>query len=412
MNLNEQTTWTRNKKYLFLVIFIYFILYSFPFPIDAFVSIIQRFMNWMAELSGLKGLTTFTNGSGDTTYNWLLIPVKLFFAFLFAFPFMYFKKEDQTYTRLNELLILLIRYFLIYMMLRYGFGKVIQAQFPYPRLSRLMQPFGESSPMGLAWTFIGSSKGYNIFTGSCEVVAAFLLLFRRTKTFGALFAMTVCFTIFVMNLCYDIPVKLLSFHLFVYATFVACDDYKRLIGFFFTNQKVEPYQMKSYFAGHKRYKYIVAFKYFFLIFVMYKNFKTVYDRDNANIKERKFALYGIHNIAYKTVNNDTIPLLYKSEHWKNLIVNADTRAFVHLLNDSTVRYTFKIDSLKHKINFTSAPDTLQKYSFAYTYKNKKLRLEGKMKNDNIVMVFNRKDESKFLLNSRGFHWINEEPFNR
>jgi hypothetical protein len=448
MNSTNQILWSKSKKFWFLIIFFYFAFFSFPFPLDALMGVIQRFLTWVGELSGIKMLTTvndgidtffgywedlwkwlipaisthilhiakpitvFTNGSGDTTFDWLMMSVKFVFAILFAFTFLKINKSEELYSRLYNLLILVIRYYLIFIMLRYGFAKVVQTQFPQPRLTRLMQPYGESSPMGLAWTFIGSSKGYSFFTGTCEVVAAFLLFFRRTKTFGALFTMTVCFTIFVMNLCYDIPVKLFSFHLFLLATFIACDDFSRLIGFFFTNQKVEPYEMKSYFEGHSKFKYLTGLKYFLLGFWVYTNYTGSIKRDIANAEEKKFSLYGIHNIAYRTINNDTIPLLYKSESWKNLIINTESRGAVQLLNDSTQRFTFKVDSIKRTIDFKGYTDTLQKYNFKYTYKNKSLRLEGKMKNDNVVMGFNRKDETKFLLNSRGFHWVNEEPYNR
>lgn len=39
-------------------------------------------------------------------------------------------------------------------------------------------------------------------------------------------------------------------------------------------------------------------------------------------------------------------------------------------------------------------------------------LNGKMQDHEIRAKFRRRDEKKFLLTSRGFHWINEYPFNR
>jgi hypothetical protein len=43
---------------------------------------------------------------------------------------------------------MLVRYFLGTVLLLYGFAKVWKAQFPAPDAIRLLQPFGEASPMG------------------------------------------------------------------------------------------------------------------------------------------------------------------------------------------------------------------------------------------------------------------------
>ena|GEM_PF-5392919 len=38
-----------------------------------------------------------------------------------------------------------------------------QIPVPSPTLDRLVQPFGDASPMGLVWTFMGASTAYPIF---------------------------------------------------------------------------------------------------------------------------------------------------------------------------------------------------------------------------------------------------------
>jgi hypothetical protein len=63
---------------------------------------------------------------------------------------------------------------------------------------------------------IGYSKPFEIFTGVCECLAGLLLIFRATSTLGAFVATTVFLNVMVMNLAYNIPVKLFSTHLFVF----------------------------------------------------------------------------------------------------------------------------------------------------------------------------------------------------
>jgi hypothetical protein len=69
-------------------------------------------------------------------------------------------RKRRNYTRLHEWLRVYVRFALGVTMIGYGSYKVIQSQFPPPSLDRLLQPFGDASPMGLLWTFMGASGSY------------------------------------------------------------------------------------------------------------------------------------------------------------------------------------------------------------------------------------------------------------
>ena len=76
----------------------------------------------------------------------------------------------------------------VFTLLSYGTIKIIQTQFPFPSFDRLLERYGDSSPMGLLWTFMGYSRPYNFLAGACEASGGLLLFFRRTTTLGALVA--------------------------------------------------------------------------------------------------------------------------------------------------------------------------------------------------------------------------------
>ena len=63
--------------------------------------------------------------------------------------------------------------------------------------------------MGLAWTFLGFSKGYNLFMGVAELMAG-LLLFRRTVAIGAIITLMTTANVMAVNYFYDVPVKIVS----------------------------------------------------------------------------------------------------------------------------------------------------------------------------------------------------------
>ena len=83
------------------------------------------------------------------------------------------------------------------------------------------------------------------------------------------------------------------------------------------------------------------------------------------------------------------------------------------MNDSTHSYAFKVDTLKRTIIMNSYTDTLNKYVFTYSKPKKdSLLIKGTYKKNTLMIGLHREDENKFLLVKRGFHWINEYPFNR
>jgi hypothetical protein len=72
-----------------------------------------------------------------------------------------------------------------------------------------------------------------------------------------------------------------------------------------------------------------------------------------------------------------------------------------------------IDTAKRKIVMYRFTDTLNKYHFSYSKPAKdSLCLVGTFKKDSVKIMFHRDDVNKFLLVRRGFHWINEYPYNR
>ena len=92
-------------------------------------------------------------------------------------------RRRNNYQRLLYWFTVVVRYYLAFMLINYGSIKVFKAQFAAPNVYRLSETYGQSSPMGLAWTFLGFSKGFNYFMGFAEVIGGLLLLIRKTKTF-------------------------------------------------------------------------------------------------------------------------------------------------------------------------------------------------------------------------------------
>lgn len=95
-------------------------------------------------------------------------------------------------------------------LLKYGIDKIFRTQFPEPESNILFTRLGSLDKDILFWSTIGTSKMYNIITGSIEIFSGILLLFKRSQFLGLLFAM-ICFSqILIINISFDISVKFFS----------------------------------------------------------------------------------------------------------------------------------------------------------------------------------------------------------
>ena len=178
-------------------------------------------------------------GSGDTWADYVLSFDLLVISALATIVWSLLDRRRLAYPRLLDALRTLVRVVLGTTLVFYGLAKVFWTQFPPPDGESLLRAYGDSSPMGLLWTFMGYSYGYNLFTGIVECLGV-LLFWRRTALLGALVAAATMTQVFVLNLCFDVPVKLYSLHLLLMAVWLTLPDLRRLADFFLFHRAVVP----------------------------------------------------------------------------------------------------------------------------------------------------------------------------
>lgn len=414
LSLEPKANWSNFSKIVFRLVFSYFVLYIF---LTFFGSLFQAPIRWFGDI--LLGINydyeVSGYGSGDHTFAYLKLLSSLLYVLIITFIWSIIDRKRQSYNGLFYWFIVLIRIYLIYFMLIYGFAKVFKSQFPYPSLSRMLQPLGEFSPMGLAWTYMGYSNGFNIFTGLLEVIAGLLLIPKRTQTLGALMVAGVMTHVAAMNFMFDIPVKIFSVHLVAMAFLIFSTDAKRFLNVFVLNKSTKPY---NYFRPNKEplYNKITFWmKAVLLVLVLL----MIVPRGLSSFKKwgdnrEKPYLHGIWETTYFIKNSDTLaPLITDSERWRYLIIDYKDRATIKTMTDEKQAFNFIIDSTKKKVSvFKRDTDSLIN-NFNFKNPNKYiLEIDGVIDNDTLHIIFNKIDHEAFQLNSRGFNWINEKPFNR
>ncbi len=84
-----------------------------------------------------------------------------------------------------------------------------------------------------------------------------------------------------------------------------------------------------------------------------------------------------------------------------------------MMDDSAHIYSTEYNEAKSSVTISGDPDKSKKNTFTYTRPdNQHVILQGTLFGDPLAVKLKRIDPSKFLLVNRGFHWINERPFNR
>jgi hypothetical protein len=423
-----EAPWSFLKKYSFRLSFVLLVLFitfdnngAFPYfgiLLQPLTSLMHQVIPWFSSnIVGYKyDYTIFTNGSGDTSYDYILLLFIALLSLIVATIWSIIDHKRKNYAKLYYWLLVLIRCYVAFTLLNYGMFKVIKLQFPSPYLTRLTQAYGDSSPMGLAWTFLGYSKGYNIFMGIIEV-SSILLLFRRTMIIGAFLSLAASVHVMSMNYFYDVPVKILSTALVVMCLFILAPYLKKITQFFLTGNAVSlqiieapVYQKKWVFYTLYAFKYLIIIVFSFTLINETLKMSKQYGEAAA-----KPPLYGIYEIEKFTINKvDLPPLITDSIRWRELIIQRIDKARVKTMNDSTKNVTFTVDTLKKQIKFNDSPaDTSKQRILKYNLlAGNRMSLNGFIHKDSIDIILKKVDLKKYKLINRKFNWINEYPYNR
>jgi uncharacterized membrane protein YphA (DoxX/SURF4 family) len=354
-------------------------------------------------------------GSGDRTFDCVLVFCLLVIAGTGTIIWSVLDRHRLNYVTLHKWFRLIVRFCLAGQMITYGFSKVIPLQMPFPYLTRLLTPYGNFSPMGVLWSSIGASTSYEIFAGCAELLGGILLLLPRTTTIGALVCMADMTQVFALNMTYDVPVKNLSFHLFLIAFFLVSPDLKRLINFFFLNRTAEPSTQLPVFARPRANRIALIAQLIFglwlLVMNAYVDYLNWYEYGDGRTKS---PLYGIWEVDRQTIDGQfRSPLLTDSGRWRRVIFDFPSRVAFQRIDDSFARYGASIDVNAKTMALTS--DTDKNWKGAYTFDRPaadQLVLDGEVDGHRTHLQLRLVDIRSFLLVSRGFHWIQEGPFNR
>ena len=190
-----------------------FLIPGLSFPDLATLWPMSQITIWTAEhVFGVAPPLVYIKAT-DTTFLWVQTFCLLVFAMVATGIWSILDRRREDYVLLHKWFRFFIRFALASQMFDYGMAKVIPTQMPFPSLTTLVEPLGNLSLQGLPlWiSSIGASTAYEIFTGCAEVLGGLLLLVPSTTMFGAMVCLAELAQVFLLNMTYDVGVKLVAF---------------------------------------------------------------------------------------------------------------------------------------------------------------------------------------------------------
>ncbi|HME36084.1 MAG TPA: hypothetical protein VKF84_12680 [Candidatus Sulfotelmatobacter sp.] len=355
------------------------------------------------------------SGSQDDMFGWVLAFCLLVISVPATGIWSILDRRRENYVTLHKWFRLFIRFSLAGLMLSYGMFKVIPVQMPFPPLARLVKYFGDFSPMGVLWSSMGAAPAYEIFTGCAEVFGGLLLIVPRTAMLGALVCLAEMIQVFVLNMTYDVPVKLFTFHFILLALFLLAPDLPRLINFFFLNRTTAPPAQAQLFSTRRANRIALTVQILFGLWLVGMN---AYGERQSWYKygggQPKSPLYGIWEVDQQTIDGQLrSPLLTDYGRWRRVIFDSPTRVAFQRIDDSFARYAATINVEDKTLVLNDDADKTWKANFTFARNAPdQLTLDGNMDGHETRLQLRLVDLNKFVLINRGFHWIQESRFYR
>jgi hypothetical protein len=412
---SQSDKWSAGKRAAFRFGFLYFGLYCvttqilgglLPFPKveipdPATLAPVRPVVLWTAaHVFHAKTPLVYTgSGSGDKTFDWVLAVCTLAAAAVGTAMWTALDRRRADYTRLYRWFHAGMRFAVGSEMLLYGMVKLVPLQMPFPALARLVEPFGNFSPMGVLWSQVGASPAYEMCTGAAEILGGVLLFFPRTAMLGALVCLADASEIFTLNMTYDVPVKLFSFHLIVMSLVLLGPELRRMARFFFGTGSVDGPRLPRW--GRRA---VAAQAVYGLLLVAGNGYGARQSWKQYGGGAAKSELYGIWNVEEPGTGKDA---------WRRVIFDRPGTMWYQLMDDTIPRYPAKIDGKGGTITLTKAGDKNWKAELKFQRAGADaMRMFGEMDGKPVMLRLRMMDRGKMMLVSRGFHWIQEYPFNR
>ncbi len=332
----------------FLGTFLLLLCGSFSFGhyvLPDLASVFAPIFEGLAEMTG-KGVFGWENYtteiSSDSRSFYANVFNILMLSMLIGGLFVRFLYEKVELRKLQYWVRRAIAYYLAMQMLSYGFNKVFKWQFFTPEPNTLYTPMGQLNKDILYWSAMGASYTYTVFAGLIEVLAGSLLLFRKTRFFGAMLTFGIMLNVWMINLGFNISVKLYSFILLVFAFSLIVPKLKQFLAFAQGHAVEADNEWRPQFKMNW-IKPVV--KILFVGLILLEGLWPYLDTGNYNddLAERP-RYHGAYEVDSFRVEGEELPnTMDQAQRWKRFFIHRRGYFIIQSMRDEMVDYSLKVD---------------------------------------------------------------------
>jgi hypothetical protein len=429
--------WRLVTRIAFRVCAIYFGLYvlltqmffsMFPWPWGSVLSpgqipALRTITSWVAtDVFKFPKPLTLLSGSGDKPYDYALVALLLVVSVAATALWSILDRKRPDYVRFHTWFRVFLRFGLGGTMVTYGMIKVFPMQMPYPNLTRLLEPYGHFSLMGVLWAKIGASPAYESFTGCVELGAGILLFIPGLTTAGALLSLAATTQIFMLNMTYDVPVKLFSLQLILMSLMLLAPDAKRLFQAVVLGRAAGPSPIPP-LARTRRWRGLaIGAQLAMAVWIVGVAFNANFQRyKTSGPTAAKPPLYGVWTVEKMSIDGvERAPLVTDYDRWRRVVIQNTVAMSFQRMDDTFTVYGAKVDMLGKAIAltkgvpgpFNSSPTPPAGTLSLQQPTPERLILDGDMDGRKVRMELQHFDRSNFRLVQSRFRWVQDLPFNR
>lgn len=421
-DFSAQQEWTFSKKAGYRFLFLYILLYIYPYGFEYIRELTTSDISFWKEITIWFGETVFgwefntsnlMNGF-DSKYDYsrfaLIATLSVIGTGLWMFIDTKIKRSYNQ--KLKVLLHTILRYHIALTLILYGLAKVFMLQFGEMDLNRLEGTIGNQNGMSYLWTFMSYSKFYSMTSGWIEAIGGLFLLFRKTTFIGTIILFIAMANVVLIDIGYDVRVKMFAIHLFFMTFILLTYDFKRLMNFLIFNKATVPSVLPPLFITKKSKRIGYVLKGSLLLYYLVSSSISFSNRIDNQTGNKYPSLTGFHTIELYTINGDTMST-HEDLAWKTISINGASYIPETLMitkeNGYGDNFSFEADTLANIIKFhPMRGDTNDVYQFTYQkLPDQKFVFEGMHDQDTIQIKTTVKTINDYQLTSQGIKWITD-----
>jgi hypothetical protein len=213
---------------------------------------------------------------------------------------------------------------------------------------------------------------------------------------GALVTMGVMANVVALNFFYDVPVKIYSSHLLILSLYLASPDFVRLANVLIFNRPTQAVERPPW----PRWRWAIAIAFpALLLYVAIQGHVEGWRQYGRGAPTP--ALHGMYDVEQISGVSDA---------WSKVLFERADRIKVRSASGKMQRFPMKMDH--DKLTLTRQDDN-QQFTLVWSRPDADhLQLSGTLDGKPLDARLKKMNEQSWLLTSRGFHWVNEFPFNR